>query len=66
LDEAFPIAKPEEYIIRWGGSGEDLPMTKELKETDSTARGWLAGAEFDRWLGNSLVNSIERGFMWIS
>lgn len=56
LDAQFPPAKPSDYVIHYGGA----PMTPELKQFDQSARTWLAGAEFDRSLGNSLVSAIEK------
>ncbi len=60
LDAAFPPAKPGDYIIRYGGPGEDVKETPELKQFDSTARTWLSEAQFPREVGNSLVNAIAR------
>ena len=60
LDAAFPPAKGEEYLIRYHPPGQDMPLTTEQKAFDSDARSWLAGADFHRELGNSMVNTIER------
>jgi hypothetical protein len=60
LDQHFPAAKPDEFIIRYGGPGEDVVMTPELKQFDTTARAWLSGTGLPRDLGNSLVNTIAR------
>jgi len=60
LDQHFPAAKPEEFLIRYGGPGEDVVMTPELKQFDTTARAWLSGAGLPRELGNSLVNAIAK------
>ena len=59
LDQHFPAAKLDEYVIRYGlPDGE--PMSEEMKIFDSSARTWLSGAEFPREVGNSLVNEIDR------
>ena len=55
LDTHFPPAKPEEFILHYG-----QPMTPELKEFDTSARTWLSGAQLDRTLGNTVVNTIAR------
>jgi hypothetical protein len=60
LDAAFPPAKPGDYIIRYGGPGEGVKETPELKPFDSTARTWLSKAQFPREVGNSLVNAIAQ------
>lgn len=59
-DAHFPIAKPEDYSIRYGVPGQEQPMTTELKQFDTTARTWLSEAGFERNLGNALVNEIDR------
>jgi hypothetical protein len=59
-DQHFPVARPEEFSIRYGRPGEHVEMTKELTALDSSARAWLSGGDFDRTLGNSLVSAIER------
>ena len=61
LDRAAPPGKETDYAIRYGIPGQDPPpMTKELKEFDSTARSWLARAEFSRENGNSVIRAIEQ------
>ena len=61
VDQHFPVAKPEEFSIRYADPGQPAPpMTKELKQFDSSARTWLSQAEFPRELGNSLITAIER------
>jgi hypothetical protein len=60
LDAHFPAAKPEDFIIRYGGPGEDVVMTPELKQFDATARVWMSGDGLPRELGNSLVNAIAK------
>ena len=61
LDRAAPPGKETDYAIRHGIPGQDPPpMTKELKEFDSTARSWLARAEFSRVNGNSVIRAIEQ------
>jgi len=60
LDQHFPAAKPEDYLIRYGGPGEDVPMTPEMKQFDTTARAWLTGAEFPANVGNSVITTISR------
>jgi hypothetical protein len=59
LDKQFPVAKAEDFIIRYG-LGQELPMTPELKQFDSSARTWLSGAGFPRDVGNSPVNAIAK------
>lgn len=40
LDTHFPVARPEDYRIAYADPGQNPPpMTKELKEFDSSARG---------------------------
>ena len=60
IDEQFPVAKPEDFLIRYGLPGQAPPMTVEMKQFDHSAHTWLSGAEFLRALGNSLVSTIER------
>ena len=60
LDAHFPPAKPEEFLIRYGLPGHELPMTKELRAFDHSARTWLSEAQFDRALGNALITNIEK------
>ena len=58
LDKHFTAAKPEDYIIRYGGPGEDVPMTPELKQGDAMLRGWLAAMGFSREQGNAASNIV--------
>jgi hypothetical protein len=60
LDRAFPAAKPEDYMIRYGLPGQELRMTPELKQFDANARGWMSDAGLPRETGNSLVAVIDR------
>ncbi len=61
IDAQFPVAKPEEFFIRYADPGRPAPpMSKELAQFDQSARAWLSGAEFPRELGNSLIMNIER------
>jgi len=60
LDQHFPVARPEDYVIRWNRPGNPTPLSPEMKVLDTSARGWLAGAEFPRELGNSLISTIEK------
>jgi hypothetical protein len=60
LDAAFPPAKPEDYLIRYGDPGQEPTMTPELKQFDSTARTWLSEAQVPRELGNSLISAVAR------
>lgn len=60
IDDHFPLAKEKDYCLRYYPPGQEPPlMPKELTEFDQSARTWLAGAEFPRELGNSLVTTIE-------
>lgn len=59
FDQAFPTAKPEEYLIRYG-LPDGQPLSPEMKQFDSTARGWLSDAGFARSNGNSLINAITK------
>lgn len=59
-DAHFPVARPDDFSIRYGVPGQELPMTTELKQFDTTARTWLSEAGFERNLGNALVNEIDR------
>ena len=55
------MAKPEEFSIRYADPGQPAPpMTKELKQFDTSARTWLSQAEFPRDLGNSLITTISK------
>jgi hypothetical protein len=56
LDSQFPPAKPSEYVIQYGLGELNGPQ----KEFDTTARNWLAGAEFPKALGDSLVTNVGR------
>ena len=61
IDQHYPVAKPEEFSMRYADPGQPAPpMTKELQQFDSSARTWLSQAEFPRELGNSLITNIER------
>lgn len=60
LDQHFPAAEPEDFIIHYGGAGEDVEMTPELKAFDRSVRAWLSGAGLPRELGNSLVHTIAK------
>lgn len=61
LSRHFPVARPEEYLIRWGDPGQDAPeMTPEMTAFDTSARTWMSDAGFHRELGNSLVNIISK------
>jgi len=60
LDAAFPPGKPSDYRIVYGKPGEDVPQTPELKQFDTNARTWMAGAGLPRDLGNTLVTTISR------
>jgi hypothetical protein len=60
LDKQFPAAKPEDYIIRYGLPGQELPMTPALAQFDQSSRTWLSAAGFPRGTGNSLVNAIAK------
>ena len=61
LDQHFPAAKPEEFLIRYGAPGQVAPqMTPELKQFDTSARTWLAGAEFTRDGGSAFVDMIAK------
>ena len=60
LDQYFPAAKPEEFVIRYGEGGQEPAMTPEMKQFDQSARMWLSEGQFPRDLGNSLVNAIEK------
>ena len=61
LDTPHPPAKPNDYLIRYYTPGQEPPVIpKEVKEAEAMHRTWLAGAGFDRALGNSLVNAIGK------
>lgn len=61
LDQHFPVAKPEEFLIRYSEPGQvALPLTKEQQQFDTLARGWMVGAEFPASIGNSLVTMISK------
>jgi hypothetical protein len=47
-------------LARYFKPGQSAEETPELKAFDQSARGWLAGAQFDRTLGNSLITAVER------
>jgi hypothetical protein len=38
LDQHFPVAKLEDYLIRYGGPGEDVPMTGARSRTSKRKR----------------------------
>jgi hypothetical protein len=59
LDQHFPSAKPDEYLISYG-LGDGVPMSPEMNAFDQSARAWLSGAEFPANLGNSLITQISR------
>jgi hypothetical protein len=60
LDRHFAAAKPEDFIIRYGLPGQELPMTHELKQFDASARTWLSMAGMPKNIGDSLVNAIAK------
>ena len=61
LDSAFPPAKERDYTIRYNAPGDDArEQMPELKAFDQSARTWLAGAQFPREVGNSLVSAISK------
>jgi hypothetical protein len=61
IDAHFPVAKPEEFSIRYADPGQVTPrLTPELAQFDQSARTWLSQAEFPRELGNSIITTIER------
>ena len=61
LDHHFPVAKPEEFVIRFGEPGQVAPpMTPELQHFETSARTWLSGAEFTRDGGSALVDMISK------
>ena len=61
LDQHLPPASPGEYLVRYAAPGqEEAPRTPETTAFDQSARAWLAGAEFPRDIGNSLISQIER------
>ena len=61
LDQHFPAAKPEEFLIRYGEPGQVAPpMTPELQQFDTSARSWLNQAEFPATIGNSLITTIAK------
>jgi hypothetical protein len=54
-------AKESDFLIRYYTPGQASPvMPKELQQFDQSARTWLAGVEYPRDLGNSLVSTIEK------
>jgi hypothetical protein len=60
LDRDFPPAKESDFIIPYFTPGQaPAVMPKDLQAFDTSARAWLAGAQFDRTLGNSLVTQIS-------
>jgi len=59
-DAVFPPGKPSDYRIAYGLPGQDVPVTPELKQFDTTARTWLSEARFPRDVGNSLVTAIAK------
>jgi hypothetical protein len=60
FDAAFPVARPEEFTIRYNAIGDATPMSAEQTQFDTTARTWLSEAQFPREVGNSLVNAIGK------
>ena len=61
LDHHYPVAKPEEFVIRFGAPGQVAPpMTPELQHFDTSARSWLNQAEFPATIGNSLISMVSK------
>jgi hypothetical protein len=60
LDQQFPPANESDFTIRYFKPGQPAEETPQLKAFDESARAWLAGAQFDRTLGNSLITAVER------
>ncbi|MEP6959102.1 MAG: hypothetical protein ABI980_10275 [Nitrospirota bacterium] len=61
IDDHFPPARETDFCIHYYPPGQEPQvMPKELTEFDQSARTWLAGAEFPRELGNSLITTIDQ------
>lgn len=61
VDQAFPAAKPEEFLLQFN---HDQPMTPQqktqLKAFDTNARSWPTVAGFAREHLNALATAIGR------
>src|SRR5262249_13419297 len=53
-------AKPEEYRIQWKAPGDPTPLSAEMKQFDTNARGWLADAALSKENCEGLIKSLEK------
>lgn len=60
LDLLAPVAKPEDFLIRYDHLNPHEPVPPEVREFDAAARTWLSESGLPRELGNSLVNIVDR------
>ena len=60
LDQAFPVARPEDYTIAYGGPGENVTMTPELRQADTLARNWMSEMGFTREAGSTIANIVNK------
>jgi hypothetical protein len=61
LDEHFPPARPEDFIIPYYTPGQaPAVLPKEVQAFDANARGWMADAGLSREHGNSVVTIISK------
>jgi hypothetical protein len=61
IEEHFPAARESNYTISYYPPGQAPPvLPKEVAALDTNVRGWLAGAEFPRDHGNSLVSAVSK------
>jgi hypothetical protein len=67
LDQQFPPAKPEDYLIRYYTPGQEPPvMPKEVQAFDANARGWMADMGLPRDFGNATVNILSKSIQHLS
>ncbi len=61
IDQQFFPAKESEYILPMYPPGQaPAVIPKEVQAFEANSRAWLAGAEFPRDLGNSLITTISK------
>jgi hypothetical protein len=60
LDRQFPPAKPTDYTVRLTPPGSETTLTPKMQHFEGMTRTWLAGAEFPKPLGDSLVSQVDQ------
>jgi len=56
FDKQFPVAKPEDFVIRWNAPGDNSPRSQEIQVIDTDLRAGLSAVGFSREVGNTLIS----------